>query len=178
MALSVALGWWAVGAASATTAVWSASTTLTPGDSLEGNVVSIEVTPALAELYVPASEELAGVVDRTIGAGELVPAAAVVPDGDVDLRSIVVPSGSRLPADVVAGSVVDLWLTPKGRTGEPAGAPTVVVADALVSSVTVEESAFAGNDFGSVEILVAADSLPAVISAMADGGTLVVVPHP
>lgn len=178
VAASVALGTWAVGAASATETVWSASRTLTPGDPLDGNVVAVEVTPALAGRYLDAGNEPSGIVDRTVSEGELIPLSAVVPEGEVGLRSIVVPSGSRLPADVVPGALVDLWLTPKGRTGEPPGAPTVVVASAVVASVQVDESAWSTSEFGSVEILVPEESLQGVITAMADGGTLVVVPHP
>lgn len=178
VAASVALGTWAVGAASATESVWSASRTLTPGESLAGNVVAVEVTPALADLYLAASMEPTGVVDRTVEVGELVPLAAVVDSGEVGLRSIVVPSGSRLAAGVTDGAVVDVWLTPRGRQGEAPGEPFVVVSGALVSAVTLEQSAWSASEFGSVELLVEDTALQGVISAMADGGALVVVPRP
>lgn len=178
VAASVALGTWAVQSAGATETVWSASRTLTPGDSLAGNVVAVDVNPAIADLYLSGATDPTGVVDRTVIQGELVPTSAVVEEGEVGLRALVVPAGSRLPADVVPGAVVDLWLTPQGRTGEAPGAPVLIVGGAVVASVEIDTSAWSASDFGSVEVLVEEASLEGVLTAMADGGTLVVVPHP
>ena len=90
VAASVALGTYVVSDAGRTERVWAAREALTPGDPLDGAVVLVDVTPAVAEHYLPADAALAGTVDRVVGPGELVPRGAVVVTSEVDLRSLVV----------------------------------------------------------------------------------------
>ena len=76
------------------------------------------------------------------------PADAVVALDAVDLRSVVVPAGSRLPAAVGAGTRVDVWFNPRATPGSavPASPAHVVAEDVLVEDVTVEDSMFAGAE--------------------------------
>lgn len=179
VAASVALGTHVVSDARATEQVWAAREVLTPGERLEGGVVLVDVSPAVAPLYLPAGTDLAATVDRVVGEGELVPSGAVVPLDQVDLRSVVVPAGSRLPEAVGAGARVDVWFNPRATPGSaaPARPAHVVAEDVLVEAVTVEDSMFSGAEFGSVQLLVHDDLLPAVLAAMGSDGSLVVVPR-
>ena len=179
VAASVALGTHVVSDASRTEQVWAAREVLTPGEALAGAVVLVEVNPEVAPLYLPAGADLEATVDRVVGAGELVPADAVVALDAVDLRSVVVPAGSRLPGAVGAGTRGDVWFNPRATPGSavPASPAHVVAEDVLVEDVTVEDSMFAGAEFGSVQLLLTADLLPAVLAAMGSDGSLVVVPR-
>lgn len=179
VATSVALGTHVVSEASRTEQVWAARETLTPGENLTGAVVLVEVTPGVAAGYLPADAPLDATVDRVVGEGELVPAAAVIPADEVDLRSVVVPAGSQLPSAVGAGTRVDVWFNPRATPGTsaPAAPAHVVAENVLVEDVTLEDSMFAGAEFGSVQLLLTADLLPAVLAAMGSDGSLVVVPR-
>lgn len=170
VALSVALGTWAVSAAGRTVPVWSASRTITPGESLEG-LVALEVPPHMVENYISAEEPPEGVSDRVIGAGELIPASAVVTATDLDIRTVVVTSDGELSPLVVPGTRVDLWLSPDD--GEPAFA---VLEDIVVRSLVESSSAFASQG-ASVELVLESQQVGTVITAMNDGGSMVVVPR-
>ncbi len=179
VATSVALGSYAVSSANRTVAVYAAQATLTPGIVLEDAVALVEVSPSVAAKYLDAGADLRATVDRVVQPGELVPTSAVIALADVDLRSVVVPAGARLPDGVGSGSRVDVWFNPDAPTG--ANAPMtpahVVAEDVVVQSVAVDDSMFSGAEFGSVQILVANDLLPALLQAMGSDGSLVIVPR-
>ncbi len=172
VALSVAFGIWAVASAGSTIPVWSASRTITPGETFQGAVTAVEVSPNLADTYLHAAEQPEGVADRVVAAGELVPASAVVPVNVVDLRAVVVPVGTQLSAAVTAGSHVDLWLTP-----DDGSEARLVLGDLVVRGLVENDSAFVSAMSSSVEVLVATDAVGVVLTAMNDGGPLVVVPR-
>lgn len=174
VALAVALGWWVVSSASNREGVWAAVDTLTPGDSLAGNVAVVEVDPGIAHLYLPADAEPEGVVDRVVQQGELVPASAVV--DAVELRAVVVPVSSAIPEGTQAGSRVEIWHTPGRSFGEDAAVPGVVAEDVLVQAV-LSDSAFLGSRYGGVQVLISPAELPTLLAAMAADGDIVVVPR-
>lgn len=178
VAASVAVGTHVVSDAKRTEDVWAAREVLTPGERLAGAVTLVGVNPAVAPHYLPAEADLTATVDRVVGVGELVPAAAVVPVDQVDLRSVVIPAGSQLPAAVEAGARVDVWFNPRATPGAvPAARASVVAENVIVEAVTISDSVFAGAEFGAVHLLVTADLLPAVLAAMGADGSLVVVPR-
>lgn len=178
VAASVALGGWAVSAAGQTEEVWAATGVLTPGEELAGHVALVEVSPALAERYLPAASRPEGTVDRVVGEGELVPRSAVVALEEVELRAVVVPAGAQLAGGVVEGATVDVWFNPAVRSGQAAAAqpPTLIAQDVVVKAVSNEDSVFAGADFGSVELLVEDWLLPGIMEAMAGEGSIHIVP--
>lgn len=169
VALSVALATWAVAAAGRTVPVWAASRTLTPGEGLESAVVAIEVSPNLADLYLSAEAVPDGVVDRVVWDGELVPASAVIEE--LDVRTVVVPVDGDLSPLVVAGSRVDLWLSP-----DDGGAAFSVIEDVVVRGLVDSSSAFATRG-ASVELLLESAQVGTVLTAMNDGGAMAVVPR-
>jgi Flp pilus assembly protein CpaB len=109
----------------ATVDVWATRDALTAGEPVRaGGLVRREVRfadQADADRYLTADQPLpvGASLARDVGAGELLPRAAVAPDQpttvvEVPLR---VP-GEAVPLTVRAGSVVDVWVTP-----DPALAP-------------------------------------------------------
>lgn len=173
VALSVAAGWWLVDSATQRVPVMAAVHDLVPGDQLAGSVTVVQVDPAVAEHYLLPTSDQQGVVNRVVGAGELIPADAVVTQ--VDQRTVVVPSSTQIPSGVRAGSVVELWFTAQSDRGATAD-PQLVAASLTVRAV-VTDGSFLASQFGGVEVIVPPDSLPAVLSAMAADGSLVIVPQ-
>jgi hypothetical protein len=182
----VALGTWAVRDAAATVQVYAAGEALTPGDPVDADVLSVREVrlgedEGLYHLVVDGVPDGA-VVTRTVGAGELVPRSAVGDAAAVDLRPVVVPLGLAVPADLAAGAVVDLWLTPPapiGGVGQPAAAgpePALVAAELVVAEVVEDDSMLSGTTGTSVELLVPRLDLPDVLAALSSEGQLVAVP--
>lgn len=173
---SVALGAWAVDDASATVEVYAARDTLTPGTVLDDDaLVVLEVRPpdgtyVLAAGGVPAD----AVVTRTVGAGELVPVAALGAAADVDVRPVVVSVGAALPTSAAPGARVDLWHAPEAGPGDDAPAPALVARDLELSEIRQDDSMLASA--AAVEVLVPEDEVGPVLAARAAGGELVVVP--
>ncbi|WP_152192691.1 hypothetical protein [Georgenia satyanarayanai] len=186
VAASVALGSWAVARADRTTDVLLAVEALTPGDRL----VDAELRPhavrpdGLAGAYVAAGEDLPddAVVTRVVGAGELVPAAAVGSSAEVDLRPVVIGLPGAAPSGVVKGAAVDLWVTATAAPGlreesEPEP-PRLLAEQLLVSDLLEADSLFAGAGGSAVQVLVPRTELPAVLAAQSGEAQIVVVPVP
>ncbi|MDO5495918.1 MAG: hypothetical protein Q4G64_09405 [bacterium] len=171
VALSVALGTWAVANAGKTVPVWSVSRTVTPGEVLQPALVAVDVSPNLEGSYLSAIEAPAGVSDRVIHAGELVPASAVVDPAALDIRTVVVAVDAQLSPAVVAGSRVDLWLSPE--SGEPAQQ----VLEDLVVRALVEQAGALTTRATSVELVLTEAQVGTVITAMNEGGNMVIVPR-
>lgn len=172
VALSVALGTWAVASAGRTVTVWSATRTITPGESFEGAILAVDVSPNLEDLYLSAPEVPTGVADRVIESGELIPISAAVPAAEVDLRSVVVPVGVQISAAVTAGSRVDVWLNPDEGTES-----RLILGDVLVRGLVENGTGFVATSQRAVEILVAPDDVAGLLTALNDGGPMVVVPR-
>lgn len=177
VAAAVALGTFAVQAAGRTVPVLAAREAIVPGQSVAAaDLVVREVRLAEAEgEYLRADGEVDPdlVAVRTIGAGELVPVAAVSPAAEVEVRAVAVRPTGELSRAVVEGSVVDLWFVAAGDDDEATAAP-------LVEGVTVAE---VGRDQGSltssaptVHVLVPTADLSTVLAALAGDGTVEVVP--
>ena len=125
---SVLLGARVVGAADDTVTVWAAAEELPAGAPLRpDDLVAARVRFAdEADLaaYLPTSQELPAdaVLGRSVGAGELVPGAALGAGGDSDLLQLAVAvEPEQLARAVAAGSRVNVYLVARGG-GEPRGA--------------------------------------------------------
>lgn len=180
LASSVALGAWTVDAASATTPIYAARSTLTPGDPVTAaDLVLVEANPAAPEgTYLTPKDMTEGVVLRAVGAGELVPTAAVAPEATLDRRPIVLEVPGGLPAAVAPGAVVELWVAPQVSvgTGQEAEPPKRVAKRLEVAAVSDDSSMLGGGVSTSVEVLVDVSEVESVIAAKASGGQLVIVP--
>lgn len=184
VAASVALGTWAVRDAADTVEVYATREAVTPGQSLDASALVVQEVRLGAQesLYLRADADLpeGAVAVRTVGAGELVPRSALGLSDDVDARPVVVPLDASVPADLAAGSVVDLWLAPpppvSGLGEDGPAEPSLLAADLVVSDVVEDESMFTGGTGVSVELLVPRLDLPQVLAALPGDGHLVVVP--
>ena len=138
---SVLLGARVVGAADDTVTVWAAAEELPAGAPLRpDDLVAARVRFAdEADLaaYLPTSQKLPAdaVLGRSVGAGELVPGAALGAGGDSDLLQLAVAvEPEQLARAVAAGSRVNVYLVARGGgdRGEPV-LEDVVVLDAAAA---------------------------------------------
>ncbi|MDF9716335.1 hypothetical protein [Nocardioides sp. ChNu-99] len=116
VAVSVLVGARVLGSADDTVEVWAADADLVAGSTLSADdLVAVRVRFRDGESldsYLPASEppEDGARLARDVGAGELLPAAALGEGEDEGLRHVpVAVEATRVPPGVVAGSVVDVW---------------------------------------------------------------------
>lgn len=173
---SVLLGSWVLGDAARTTSVLVAREALVAGDRLTADVVEIQEGrfPA-SELYLSPEDVDGGVLVRTVGRGEVVPRAAVAPEGVLDVRAVGVDVARAAPG-VTQGAVVDLWFVPAAEPAGGAADPPRVLAEGLVvAEVSQDDATFAVGRGATVHVLVPTAALPDVLSALAAPGSVEVV---
>ncbi len=132
VAVCALLGGRLLGGADTTVAVWSARVPLAAGQRLsDDDLVARRVRfagQADADRYLSAAQGLSGAVtlDRPVGAGELLPRAALAAGPSVALTEVPLSVGTEAVATSVhVGSTVDVWVTPdESRTGTGAGTST------------------------------------------------------
>ncbi len=168
-----------VASADETIDVYSAASSLAPGDLVF--VGDLDVTPvrldAAAELYlVPGSIPATGlVVGRSVLAGELVPASAVGSADGLRLASLILDVDGQLPASISAGSLVDVWSS-RETQDQGFGPPATIVMGAIVVRLLESESIVAGGETTAIEVLVPRIRLARVLDAVAHGDVLTVIP--
>ncbi len=178
------LGGALVGRGDGTVAVWSTRVPLSegapvPADALVARQVRF-ADQADADRYLSATRPLPGerVLVRPVGAGELLPRAAVgsgqgVPDLEVP---IAIPVES-VPTTVRAGSLVDVWVTPpQQREGSGSGSGASRVLERVpVVELDSGQSLGAGTRRVVVGLDAAeADQLPRALSRLATGSVVLV----
>jgi hypothetical protein len=177
IAASVAGVWGVVSAARQTTPVYAAARTLVPGDAVTAGdlrVVEVALGQAEAAYLTPEGLTAGAVVTRTVPEGELVPQAAVGDASTLRTTNVVIRSAVDVPAAVTAGSTVEVWAAPLIERGDY-DVPRILVADAVVASVTRDDSAIGGTA-ASVELVIPRAEVTATLAALADGSVLSVVP--
>lgn len=178
VAVSIIGVWWLVTASSRTVPVYAASETLTPGTSLDDAALQV-IDARLGSiedgyLGAGAPPPPGAVVTRTIAAGELVPIGALGEAGSVGVATLVVEPTGRLSADVVRGSVVDLWAAAPEAEGY--AAPEVLVSAATVVRVGEDEGLLSGGGSVALELSVPRSAVATVLAATAAAHLLSVVP--
>lgn len=171
IAVSVAVGAWAVSAAEASTPVWVTRGALTPGEPLDGAqvaVAQVRLGSSEADRYLPASEPLPtdAVAVRAVGAGELLPRAAVADEADLTVRPVAVPVTDPPSEGVDEGALVDVWVTPEPDEGQPPE-PRLLAERLTVAEVARPTGGFAVGAETVVHVLVPTDALPDVLGALA-----------
>lgn len=139
----------------------AAGTPLGPAEvrELDVNIERSAPQYAGAEALTPGT-----VVLRSVGAGELIPAAALGSAEETALTTLVVPGGDALPEETGPGAAVDLWRDSGPRSE---AAPELLVRDASVVSVRRAEGLAAGSAAGTrVELRVPRDEVPRVLAAL------------
>ena len=198
VAAAVALGAWAVDAAADTTRVYVLSKDVAPGTDLtaDGVLTAVDAHPG-TDAYVEVGHLPDGAVaTRSISKGELLAAVAVDSNREQALRPVVLNVASNLPASTKVGDYVDLWLVPKESAGggPSAQAPTTgqaaqagqeqtgdggarrVATGLVIASVGEANKGLISAPSTGVEVKVPEDSLAAVLSAVGQEGSLVLVP--
>ncbi len=180
---SVVLGARVVAAADDTTPFYAAAGPLVPGDRVEAD--DVRVVEVLLEgadgTYLPADADLAPgtVVTRSVGAGELLPRAALGTQGDVALQAVSVPVEGERPSGLVTGAVVDVWVAQP----DPDRAGTFSEPQRLVRGATVADVADSGSALGSTggstaQVLLEQDALAGVLGALANEAVVSLVLAP
>lgn len=188
---SVALGSWAVRSAQATVPVYVARTALVPGDRVDpGALVVRDVQLGSVDLggYLRADRPLPDEVTvlRVVGAGELVPRAALGDAAEEDVRPVAVPLEHAPSRALVVGALVDLWFVPDASAdgaadtsgGGTSAAPRPLAVGLTVAEVDTPDGAFSVGGASTVQVLVPSDALADVLGALAGPGSVDVVPVP
>lgn len=183
VAAAVAFGAWAVSAAEASTPVYVARDTLTPGEAISGAalvVAQVRLERAEAAHYLVATGDPPEglVVLRTVVRGELVPRSAVGAADSLDVRPVPVAVADAPSAGVIEGALVDLWVTGGAGEGAAVAGPRLLAVGLEVAEVTRPAGAFAVGGRTTVQVLVPTGSLPEVLGALAteDAVQVVLVP--
>lgn len=179
IALSTALGSWAVARAGHTVPVYAAASTLVAGDELPVDTLlvrHVRLEDPAPYLLVEDGPPPELVVLRTVGAGELVPRSAVGDSADQEWRPVAITPGTALPTTVGPGSLVDLWLVPD--PDDAAAAPTELAAGLVVAEAVRPTGAFAASEAPTLHVLVPRALLPTVLTALAGPGSVEVVAVP
>ena len=145
LAASMLVGALVMSDRSETVGVLQATRTLSAGATLV-DVRAVQVPAALAAGYL-RSDVVAthGTLRWPVGAGELVPVAAVVAGVDVDARAVTVPvEPNHAPDTLAAGDLVDLWTTPARGSADEGAASRLVLAGAPVVAVAQSSAGFTG----------------------------------
>ena len=176
---SVVATWLVVTSVAKTTTVWAAAEPLAPGTVItRENVRPVEVRlPEDSGGYKRASDDdlIGQTVLSPIAAGDLVPASQVGSGDSLGGRRVSLPLQRSLPADVKAGSRVDVWAV---DMREDRGEPQPVLRNAAVLAVNRDGGGFTVSSGVSVEVFVPSDSLQKVLQAVAAEDHLSVVSIP
>lgn len=122
------------------------------------------------------------VLARGVPAGELIPYSAIA-KSDPDLRRVTVSLSGRLPADIVSGSVVEVWKVNDTGTGAIGGSgsaedhPVLLASGAIVREITDSKASMTSKAATQVELLVRAANLNQVLAAIGHDARVVLVPE-
>ena len=169
--------WSVVQSADRSSPVYVAGSTLSVGDTISAEELAVAHVrlDAAADRYLTTIPDGGLVVTRTIFEGELVPRSAVRADAAVQVRAVVVESGIALAASVKPGSLVDVWAAEQQEDGSFLP-PTVIVSDAAVVRVIEQQGLVASGAGATVEVLVPAGSVAALLAALAGTSAISLVP--
>lgn len=189
VALSVLVGARLLATADDTVAVWAARTALRVGQPVgPADLVRREIrfgSQAEADRYVSAASAIAPgtVLRREVGAGELLPRAAVTGKQGAAVTEVPLSVATEaVPATVRVGSVVDVWVSPDpGTDSTDARTRATLVFD----DVTVVSAPRAGTTLGpsaTRQVIVGVsgaqeESLPEALAQLSRGTVLLTRQH-
>ncbi len=180
---SVLLGARVVGAADATVPVWSVTGDLAAGTVLSADdLTAVDVRlDAAATGYLSTTADPAGrTLSRAVGAGELLPSAAL--EQTTDLVQVALPvQAGWVPPALRRGQLVDVYAVADpaaGAAGVADGSVGLVVGGAPVQSVTGRTEGVLSTPTTTVQVVVSvpSDSAPDLLASVG-GRPLVVVVH-
>ena len=175
--------------------VWAARATVASGDEItEDSLVAVRVglrESAPRYLSADAAVPRGLVALRTVGAGELVPAASVGEASRLERAPLGLAYEGEVPRAMVKGALVDVWVTPPAPSSVPAvdgaGAadgpaepaePSVLAGRVEVTEVSAASGSFASSRGRTVSVALSRDQVAAALAARAAGAqiTLLLVP--
>jgi hypothetical protein len=183
---SVALGSFVVAHADDRTPVYAARGPLVPGQRLEeDSLVRVDVQLG-SELprYLSAARGLAPeqYVLREVGAGELIPAAAVGGKDQVGVQPLTLSIDSGSAAALRVGSRVDVYVNPADRgatsTGKAFTGPELALEGVSVSSLPRTSSGLGGGSSGDrpIQVMAPTAQIKEIIAKVDLGARVTVVP--
>jgi hypothetical protein len=164
---------------------YAAATTLKPGDRIDATtVMRVEVllddaVAAYLSAQTPLPADAFAV--REVRAGELVPFSAVGTSAQVGVQPVTVRVDRDSVAGLVAGSVVDVWVSPRDpASNQERYLPAALGLQAVtVAWIPTDQSAFGVSASSSaVALLVAAADVQKLIAAQDARSRLTLVPVP
>lgn len=163
--------------------VLQASRPLVPGQqvgSSDVHAVKVRIDAAV-DTYLRADDPLPkGEVLREVRAGELVPRSAIGTSSQVPGKAVALPIEAAQSANLVKGSVVDVWVSRKAQSKigqESYAAPTRLIDRAVVARVPSAGGGFSvASDSGAVHVLVPDDKVAEVLAAIHQGAKVDLVP--
>ena len=111
-------------------------------------------------------------VVRPIGAGEFVARSGLMSAASLELAAVAIEFETPLPANITAGSRVDLFAT-RLLASNQIGEPQMIAAGAWVRSIRIEDSV--GRNIQVVELAINRLYLPEVLAATARSDFLALV---
>lgn len=168
--VSVAVGARVFTTADRTTAVWAAARDLDAGTVLAaGDVVQKRVRLLdTASRYVAGGQSPVGyALTRAIGAGELLPTAAILAPGKArDHRLVTVAvDRDRLPPGLAGGARVDVYVTPK-TSGDGSDSPAVLVVPAANVATAPQTGGQVGGATAQVPVVLSVP--PGLVATLVD----------
>ena len=167
--VSVVLGARLLSSAGDRVPVWAAKASLAMGTTLRAeDLVGVTVATDALSAYVVTSADVSGkVLTRPVGAGELVPAAALGDAVSADRRMVTVAVDPlHAPPGLARGERVDVYVSPKDGTSVSSDGVTVlatlVLSGALVSDPGSIDTAGTTSQIGVVLDVAAKDADSAV----------------
>lgn len=166
---SVVLGARVVSAADSSVRVWAVNRDLAAGTTLAGD----DLRPVRVRLfsdadrYVRATSPLAGrTLTRSLGAGELLPRAAVTSSPAGRLVSLPVPL-LHAPDSLRRGQLIDVFATTKSTSGKGTSTTERVLSAVPVQAVRAPRSGLAGGGAEyAVLVRVPAEAVGRVVTAI------------
>ena len=163
-----------VRSADVTTPYYAAKGTLTPGTVItEADVVVVNARLSGGDYVKPGDAPWGHVVTRTVGDGEMLPQSALAAADDFSARTVAVQTTLPLASGVKEGSVVDVFLTREGPSGDPQ--TSKVGADLVVESVERSGGNFSSSTVETVYVVVPRGEIETLLDALASRGDVSVV---
>lgn len=170
-----------VGSADQTTEVYAARDGIAVGEALtEQNVVRAKVRLGDAEQhYITAESGLpkGTVAVQRIGKDQLVPRASLGEVDDLDRKPVAITVDGTLPAQVIAGARVDVWVAqPDAKNGF--SEPKLLLPGAEIAEVTAGSTTLGSAKNTVLMVLVEDSRMPAILGAQANDARISVVWNP
>lgn len=179
--VSVVVGARVLSSADRSQTVWAAKRDLAPGAQLTADDLTrlrVRLFGGDTKRYINGrgGAPTGYFLRRGVGAGELLPIAALTPPGaDLSFRLVTVPvARGHLPPDLAEDAQVDVYVSPDKKAGGSTGA-TTVAPRLVVRNVTVLQrpkvSGFAagGTADESIVLQVRPADVPLLLAAMSEG---------